>query len=202
MEQKRVWDGLYATRLTWKKESITLPNILKNKRVLELGVGTGKTLVSILRQKPKKVYAVDFSEKAIEKSLERFKRNASFVKADVKHLPFESGSFDIVVCYYVLNNNLKKDRTLVVKEIHRVLKKGGICLFEDFSINDLRNEGQKHKTDKNTVVKKNGLIAHFFEEEELKELFADFKIKFDKKSFYPIKNLRAIREIINVAAKK
>lgn len=202
MEQEHVWDELYSARLSWKKESITLPHMLKNKHVLELGVGTGKTLVSILRQKPKQIYAVDFSEKAIEKSVERFGNNVTFVKADAKHLPFENESFDIVVCYYVLNNSLKKDRELVANEIRRVLKKGGVCLFEDFSVNDLRNEGPRHKTDKNTRVKKSGLICHFFEERELKELFSDFKIKLDKESFYPIKNVKAMREIIKIVARK
>jgi ubiquinone/menaquinone biosynthesis C-methylase UbiE len=202
MEQERIWDELYGARLTWKRESITLPKVLKNKKILELGVGTGKTLVSILGQKPKKVYAVDFSSKAIERSRERFEGKVTLVQANVNDLPFEDESFDVVVCYYVLNNSLKKDRTGIVKEIRRVLKKGGACLFEDFSVNDLRNEGKKHRSDKNTIVKKNGLMCHFFDEKELRILFGDFKIKIEKKSFYPIKNVKAMREIITVVGKK
>ncbi len=202
MKQELIWNKLYDDRLSWKKESITLPNVLKNKRVLELGVGTGKTLVSILRQKPKEVCAVDFSERAIERSAERFGDKVTLIQADAKHLPFEGEYFDIVVCYYVLNNSLKRDRALVVKEIFRILKKRGVCLFEDFSVNDLRNDGKKHKTEKNTIVKKSGLACHFFDEKELKELFKGFKIKMKKKSFYPIKNVRAMREIISIIAKK
>jgi len=59
--QESIWDNLYKRNLTWKKETI-LPNILQNKSVLELGVGTGKTLHSIIRQNPKSITAIDFSE--------------------------------------------------------------------------------------------------------------------------------------------
>lgn len=39
-------------------------------------------------------------------------------------LPFESNSFDEIICYDVLEHI--KERNLIVKEIHRILKKGGI----------------------------------------------------------------------------
>jgi len=181
--------------LEWNKETTSLPKILKNKIVLEMGVGTGKTLAAILKQKPSKIYAIDFSNQAIKILKERFNDKAILKEADAKSVPYPNDYFDVVIAYYIFNNSLKKDRIKIINEVYRVLKKDGICLFEDFSIGDFRNTGQK---------KGNNLISHFFEKEEIKELFHKFSsIKLKKEVFYPIKyksNLR--REIINVIAKK
>src|SRR3989344_412930 len=198
MNQQDVWDELYERNLTWKKETITLPNILKDKNVLELGMGNGKTLISILKQNPSQVSAIDSSIKAIEKSRKIFGNKVRLLKVDAKDLPFPDNSFDIVVAYYILNNSVKKDRVKIIKEIYRVLKKKGICIFEDFSINDFRNKGKKHKTDKNTIVKKNKLICHFFDEKKVRNLFGKFsEIKIKTSKFYPIRNKNLKREIIN-----
>jgi len=203
MGQREIWNELYAGNLTWKKETIDLPNILRGKRVLELGVGNGKTLISILKQKPSNVQAIDFSIKAIEKARKIFGDNVTLLKADAKNIPFPDNLFDVVVVYYVLNNSIKKDRARIMKEIYRVLKKSGTCVFEDFSINDFRNNGKSHRTDKNTIIKKNKLICHFFEEKEVKELFKDFsKVKIKTLGFHPIKHKNLKREIISCMGKK
>ena len=203
MNQEKTWDELY-NHLRWNKETNSLPKVLKNKRVLELGAGTGKTLISILKQKPSSIYAIDFSSKAIEKSAVIFQDKVKLLKADARDLPFPDESFDVVIAYYILNNSLRKDRIKIVKEIRRVLKKNGLCVFEDFSIGDLRNIGKKHRTDSNTIVNENNLICHFFNSRELKELFGDFsKITLRKNTFYPIKSKTNLkREIINIVAKK
>ena len=144
MGQREIWNELYAGNLTWKKETIDLPNILRGKRVLELGVGNGKTLISILKQKPSNVQAIDFSIKAIEKARKIFGDNVTLLKADAKNIPFPDNLFDVVVVYYVLNNSIKKDRARIMKEIYRVLRKSGKCIFEDFSVNDFRNKGKEY----------------------------------------------------------
>ena len=64
--QEEIWDIEYKNDDNkWKKESTYLPEMLRDRNVLELGVGNGKTLLSILKQKPKSVTAIDFSQEAI-----------------------------------------------------------------------------------------------------------------------------------------
>lgn len=75
------------------------------------------------------------------------------VKADILNLPFGDESFDIVFCNHVLEH-IEDDRT-AMKELYRVMKKGGWGIFqvplkngladtyEDFSIKDPK-ERQKH----------------------------------------------------------
>lgn len=50
------------------------------------------------------------------------------VKADIRYLPFEDGSFDIIFCNHVLEH-IKED-TKAMKEMYRVLKVGGWGIFQ------------------------------------------------------------------------
>jgi MPBQ/MSBQ methyltransferase len=188
-EQESIWDGQYKqSQQKWKLTTKTLPNLLKDKQILELGVGNGKTLNAILRQKPKSVTAIDFSEESIKQSTKTFaQQGVEFVKADVTNLPLSDSKFDVVVCYYVLNNLLEAERKKVVEEIKRVLKVGGKVLFEDFAQGDFRETETKKKIEDHTIENKNGIVCHFFNVKELNLLFKDFnKLKFTKKSSEPI----------------
>jgi ubiquinone/menaquinone biosynthesis C-methylase UbiE len=168
--QEKIWDEEYRKKgLVWNKETKFLPKVLKNKEVLEIGVGNGKTLISILKQKPKKVVAVDFSSKAIEICKKAFGEieNVKFKKIDFLKMPSKE-EFDAVVCYYFLNNLTKKERKLAVEKIFAVLKRGGKVLFGDFASGDFRE---------NNKGKRNAPICCYFKEKELDDLFCKFSCK-------------------------
>ncbi|MEK6892809.1 MAG: class I SAM-dependent methyltransferase [Nanoarchaeota archaeon] len=180
--QEKIWDIEYKRNaVKWHRETKTLPNLLKSKRVLELGVGNGKTLWAILKQKPREIVAIDSSKEAI-KQCERIFAGGRvlFKKSNILHLPFGEGEFDIIICYYILNNLTEKERISAIREICRVLKKKGLVIFEDFAAGDFRNIHKKEK-------KKNGLYRHFFTGKEIAHLFKDFlKIKLKEKTTKPI----------------
>ncbi len=197
LSQKNIWNYEYSRNINkWNKETIKLPLILKGKRVLELGVGNGKTLKAIIKQKPSETIVVDFSEEAIKIVKSQFEK-VKFYDYDVRELHFSDGEFDIIVCYYLLNNMLEKDRKKAIKEIFRVLKKSGKVLFRDFAVGDYRQTGEKMED--NTILHKNGIICHFFTDDELKKLFSNFDIselKIDER--FPIrKNKKIKRRIIS-----
>ena len=50
------------------------------------------------------------------------------VKADITNLPFEDESYDIIFCNHVLEHI--PDDTKAMQELHRVLKKGGMGIFQ------------------------------------------------------------------------
>ncbi len=198
--QRNTWNRLYECGLVWKKTSKGLSNI-QGRSVLELGVGNGKTLKTIIGQKPKTVVAIDISEEAIIKCKGSTKsKNVLYITKDF--LKFNTkDKFNTIVCYYFLNNFIRKDRIKVVNKIKSLLEKGGIILFEDFAVGDLRQKGKE--IEKNTMEKQNGLICHFFEKEEIKELFYSLDVEIQEKSFSPIRKNRSIkRKIINAVIKK
>lgn len=170
--QKKVWNSLYKNKFSWNLES-KIPNICKNKTVLELGVGTGKTLQSIIKQKPKEVHALDFSEEAIKICKLKFKlSNIIFHKLSIIKMPFKKDYFDIISCYFVLNNLKESERIKAVSEIRLVLKPKGLIIFRDFSSEDYR----KFSFNK-SGLSKDGRYCHFFTEGEVKKLFWKFSSK-------------------------
>lgn len=184
MNSEQLWNNLYkSNKNKWRKQS-NLPKILKNKVVLELGVGNGKTLKSIIVQKPKEVIVIDFSQEAIKIINKDFPRIEA-IKADITKLPFQTEQFDIVVCFYILNNLSQIEIKHAVAEIHRILKPKGKVIFEDFAEGDFR-QNSKVKTIKATKTpqktKTNKIKCHFFTTKEIKDIFkhfsqADIKLK-------------------------
>ncbi len=96
----------------------------KNLQILDLGCGTGWELEILSNYG--QVIGLDGSKTAIKICSKRnFKKLILYeIK---KKLPFKGESFDLI-CAFDLLEHLQYDG-LIVKEINRVLKKGGYCLF-------------------------------------------------------------------------
>lgn len=100
-------------------------------KILEIGAGTC-WLSAELSKIPtvKLIYALDFSEKLLEKiapiimkKLGAKREKIIRILADFHQLPFENNTFDFVVADAALHHAL--NLSLVLKELHRVLKKTG-----------------------------------------------------------------------------
>lgn len=98
--------------------------------VLELACGTGQ-LTFLLADKVYRWEATDFSEQMV---LEARKRNHNnkihFQTQDATNLQFEDESFDAVVIANALH--IMPDPDVALKEIHRVLKPGGLLFAPTF----------------------------------------------------------------------
>ena len=190
-----VWNSSYLNGLSWKKSTKDIKKILYKKSILELGVGNGKTLKPILSQNPKEVVAIDISEEAIKIASKSIKSDkVIFLNEDF--LKFKTNKkFDVIVCYYFLNNFRLRERIDVVTKIKSLLKNNGTILFEDFAKGDFRQKGKI--LEKDTIQKQDGRICHFFEKNELIKLFRDFNnIKVEEKTFSPIRLNRDIKRKI------
>src|SRR2546422_6716047 len=73
---------------------------LQGKRVLEVGVGTGRYAVP-LQKSGVRVVGVDISRKMVEFGLAKGLRDVVF--ADAPRLPFVSGAFDVATTNHVLH---------------------------------------------------------------------------------------------------
>jgi ubiquinone/menaquinone biosynthesis C-methylase UbiE len=99
--------------------------------VLELACGTG-ILTRVLRDRlpaGAKLTATDLNEPMISNAALKFSEDerVEWRRADASELPFRDESFDAVVCQFGMM--FLPDKRLGAKEAHRVLKPGGVFLF-------------------------------------------------------------------------
>ena len=170
--QRMFWNDYYRHHKNiWRKQNY-FEEDFSGKEVLELGCGNGKSLAGIIETKPLKLVGLDFSEIAIRIAKERFPKGIEFIRGECQDLPFKNNEFDFVIANHVIGAMQKSDREKSIKEINRVLKKGGKLIFSDFAVGDLREKGEL--IERNTYQKKNGVIQHFFIAKELEELLSNF----------------------------
>lgn len=97
-------------------------------RLLEVGCGMGTDLLQFARGGAK-VTGIDLTPRSIEISrrhLEVYGQRGDFAISDCERLPFKSGSFDVVYSNGVLHHT--PDTAEAVRELHRVLRRGGQAL--------------------------------------------------------------------------
>jgi len=105
-------------------------------RVLEVGCGWGELAEWIARETRAEVVAVDLSPRMVELARDR---GIDASVADVQALPFEDGTFDLVVAAWMLYHVPDLDRGLA--EIARVLRSGGTFVASTnsrFHLHELR----------------------------------------------------------------
>lgn len=103
--------------------------VKKNAKVLDVGCGRGRTMVP-LKEAGFDVIGVDISEEMIRAAKHKFD-DIDFRVMNACDLKFEDGTFDYVLFSF---NGLdviypEAKRLLVLREIYRVLKEGGLFVF-------------------------------------------------------------------------
>ena len=185
----------------------------KNKsriNILEIGCGVGNNL-TFLAQEGFNVSGIDFSVSAIKIAKKRFnqkKLKCTIKVGDIKKLDWPNNYFDYVIDRAVLTHHTNQEISLILDEIHRVLKKGGKILSFDFFGKNIPDKkfGQKLKTNTYSNFKKGNFKfvgkTSFFSFGLLKKLFYRYKIlEIDRIIVKNIKNLTKF-ETFNVVAKK
>lgn len=132
IRQRQHYEQLYKLRRSFRsletiRHQVAIENFYDfsqthNKRVLEIGFGSGQLLARIA-EKGAKCTGVEISRNAIHSFKKRFSERVNFVLGALPNLPFRSIKFDLVVVSHVLEH-VQDDRKSF-KEISRVLKPGG-----------------------------------------------------------------------------
>ena len=99
--------------------------------VLELACGTG-ILTRVLRSRlpaTVKLTATDLNEPMFRNAADKFatEETVEWLQADACSLPFDNQIFDAVLCQFGIM--FVPDKTLAAREAYRVLKPGGLFLF-------------------------------------------------------------------------
>ena len=121
----------------WKRSFIDSANINKDDVCLDLAAGTGDIAKLIAKKvKEKSIYLCDQNLEMIEKAKERslnegFYHKCFFAVSSAEKLPYDDETFNHVFISFGFRNFSDKKNSL--KEIYRVLKKGGKLHILEFS---------------------------------------------------------------------
>lgn len=112
---------------------------LTGKRVLEVGSGRGGGAAVLSRwHRPAQYVGLDLVATQVSSANRRLASFGSsplvFVQGDAQDIPFPNSSFDVVI--NVESSHNYPDFMKFLKEVRRVLAKGGVLLIEDFRNDD------------------------------------------------------------------
>lgn len=115
-----------------KYGSVNITKIAATKHsVLDCGCGSGSLSIYLSRKFNKKTYGLDLSAFGIQRALELAEKahaDCEFKVADIENeIPFEDNFFDVVFMLEVLEHLVYPEKA--IKEVSRVLKKGGLFVL-------------------------------------------------------------------------
>ena len=143
----------------------SLPPVHAGDCVLETGCGNGSTLHPLLALGCRAV-GIDIAQEAVRMAGPR-----DAVAGDIRCLPFRDGVFDAVICRHVLGHLNEAGRSAGAAELLRVTRPGGVIYFSGFSPADFRC-GSGTETEPNSYLKGDGIMTHYFTEDELRACFS------------------------------
>jgi len=112
--------------------------------------------------------------------------NLNIIQGDIRNLPYENESFSFVFSYNTIFHLTKKDIKKVMSEMHRILKKEGLCYVNFIGVED-SSYGKGGELGKGEFLQKeNGeeVVHTFFEDSEVEDFIENFELLVYEKRLY------------------
>ncbi len=129
------WHAWFSVQADWTRQTrlwlYEQARLAQAKAILEVGCGTG-VIAGELAQSPTCVVGLDIDPAMLSFARQQW-GSITFTRGDAHTLPFADGSFDAVVCHYLLL--WLADPALGVQEMARVTRPGGcvlVCAEPDY----------------------------------------------------------------------
>ena len=127
--------------------SLSHLDISKGDSILDIGCGGGVNVERFLKMTENKVFGLDYSELAVERSSELNRLaieegRCKIIQGSVSDLPFDDNFFDIVTAFETVY--FWPDFLNDLKEIYRVLKDDGIIFIANEALPNEYDNRQKH----------------------------------------------------------
>jgi SAM-dependent methyltransferase len=150
-------------------------------RILDYGCGYGRTLANLSEAGFRNLVGVDFSEAMLARARDATPRPV-LVRNDGFSLPFQNESFDALLLFAVLTCIPDDEgQRLLMNEVSRVLKLGGLLYVSDLLINDDQRNRERYERDASQYGRygvfelPEGVIVRHHEREWIAEVTGGFQ---------------------------
>ncbi|OAA52050.1 hypothetical protein NOR_00643 [Metarhizium rileyi] len=180
--------NFFKDRKWLQQEFPILAEVIKQdagpKVLLEIGAGAGNTAFPVLanNQNPKlKIHACDFSKTAVEVMRNHEAYDTNLIQADVWDVAgdsfppdVEEGSVDVAVMVFIFSALSPKEWAPAVRNVHKVLKPGGLVCFRDYGRGDLAQVRFRkgRYLEENFYIRGDGTRVYFFDQDELAKIWS------------------------------
>jgi ubiquinone/menaquinone biosynthesis C-methylase UbiE len=137
LEVARAYDALDHSEVNRQYVGDLLDQLPGSGPVLDLGTGTARIPIELCREEPDiRVIAVDLAKAMLDVAADnvrqgRLEAQIKLQRADVKRLPFDDGSFPVIISNSLIHHAAVPD--LLLSEAWRVLADGGLIFFRDLT---------------------------------------------------------------------
>ena len=175
-------------------EPVIFDYLKKDLKIIDIGCGFGKTVFELYQKGYKNIYGIDVNDNGIKTA-----KNASkiltpkpiFSVENAISLSFSGEEFDFAISQAFWTTIISKsERIKIIKEIGRIVKKGGLIYIADFGqtwnqphYNQVYKNGIEKKYEIGTfevfdkVTGKFKYLAHHYTKEDFEELLKEGSFK-------------------------
>ncbi len=156
-------------------------------KVLDCGAGGQNPPLALFCKHGYDAYGIDISDNALEEAEDfaaRYGQDFKLLKGDMRDLSFDGRFFDLVYSYNSSIHLTKADTKKAVKEMLRVLKKGGLLCINFLwyknvhpSLGEEKNQGEFWNMEHGEET-----VHSFFTEEETDQMLEGTKLIFKEKT--------------------
>ena len=126
----------FGLDVNWRRKVVRKVAQNNPKQLLDIATGTGDFAIMLAKLNPDKVIGLDISQGMLNKGIDKIKKRnlehiIDMVQGNSENMPFKDDTFDAITVGFGVRNFENLDTGL--KEIHRVLKPGGVLAILETS---------------------------------------------------------------------
>lgn len=163
-------------------------NINNNEKVLDIGCGEGRNIISII-DITDNVVGVDIDQKAVDDTKNNLKDypKVKILLGDATKLPFKDKEFDTIIFSMTLVN-LDDNKDKALSEMKRIVKDNGkiiLSVYSDKALKERRNMYKqvevpiRDEIDGKFIFNIDGLVSEQFSLEDIKKLIEPLGLEID-----------------------
>jgi ubiquinone/menaquinone biosynthesis C-methylase UbiE len=183
-QKRRTWKSELGFEAKILNEVIDASSKLKEGILLEVGVGSGRVALPLLRETTLQFAGIDLSKEMLriaQMKMLPYKQRFNLLMGDAEHLPFRNGVFDVIICMSTLHY-FSFPKTILA-EFSRALKERGIFLYGDVAMHEQDSGSFLNRLEK-TISHAHGKYS---KPSEMQRLIESCGIQVDKIETVPYK---------------